>query len=211
MSNVFTRIKDTISADVHQLLDKKEEKNPIAALNNYLRQSEAEKEKVKKLLQRHYKLKEEFTKEYHHAEELAMKRKSQAEIAKQANEEELYQYAMKEFEEYDCRAERMKTSRENAVIQIEQLEKKYKEMCHKLKDMQLRRMELMGRENIVRTHSQINQVLHGNGEESYNRFQELESFIDHIEKQVNHAYYESTFDERIAALERDMNLDKTKS
>ena len=55
MDNIFTRIKNSISADMHQLLDRKEEKNPIAALNNYLRQSEQEKEKVKTLQQRHYK------------------------------------------------------------------------------------------------------------------------------------------------------------
>ncbi|MEI3606151.1 PspA/IM30 family protein [Pseudogracilibacillus sp. SE30717A] len=211
MSNVFTRIKDAISADVHQLLDQKEEKNPIAALNNYLRQSEIEKEKVKKLLQRHYKLKEEFTNEYHQAEEQAMKRKSQADIAKRANEEELYHYAMKEYEEYDRRAKRMKTSRENTIAQIEQLESKYKEMNHKLKDMKLKQMELMGRENVARTNQQINRVLHGDGENAYNRFNELESFIDRIEKKVNKAYYESTFDQRIADLERDMNFAKENS
>ncbi len=211
MSNVFTRIKDAISADVHQLLDQKEEKNPIAALNNYLRQSEAEKEKVKKLLQRHYKLKEEFTNEYHQAEEQAMKRKRQADIAKRANEEELYHYAMKEYEEYDRRAKRMKTSRENTIAQIEQLENKYKEMNHKLKDMQLKQMELMGRENVARTNQQINRVLHGEGENAYNRFNELESFIDRIEKKVNKAYYESTFDQRIADLEKDMNFAKENS
>src|SRR5699024_9142884 len=135
MSNVFTRIKDSISADIHQLLDDKEEKNPIASLNNYLRQSEQQKEKVKKLLQRHYRLKEEYTSEYHHAQDLADKRYKQAQIAKQANEADLYEFAQTEYEEYDRRARRMKQARENAVHQIEQLERSYKEMTHKLKDM----------------------------------------------------------------------------
>ena len=62
LQNIFTRIKNSISADLHQFMDKKEEKNPIAALNNYLRQSEQEKEKVRKLLERHYKLQKEFAK-----------------------------------------------------------------------------------------------------------------------------------------------------
>lgn len=47
MRNLFTRMKETISADLHQLLDHKEQKNPIAALNHYLRQCEQETEKVK--------------------------------------------------------------------------------------------------------------------------------------------------------------------
>lgn len=211
MDNIFTRIKNSISADMHQLLDRKEEKNPIAALNNYLRQSEQEKEKVKKLLQRHYKLKDEFTQEFIVAEEQATKRKRQADIAKVANEEELYNYAMKEFEEYAQRAKRMKLARENTTEQIEQLETKYKEMSHKLKDMHLRRMELMGRENVARTNEEINRVLHGNGENAYNRFQELEAFIDRIEQRVNKAYYASTFDQKIADLEREIDFQAQKN
>lgn len=210
MENIFTRIKSSISADMHQFMDKKEEKNPIAALNNYLRQSELEKEKVKNLLERHYKLKNEFTDEYLQAEEQAEKRQKQADIAKRANEEELYQYAMKEFQEYDRRAKRMKESRENTSHQIEQLEEKYKEMNHKLKDMHLKRMELMGRENVARTNQEINRVLEGDGQNAYNRFNELENFIDRIEKRVNKAYYESTFDQRIADLEREMGFHNSK-
>jgi len=206
LENVFTRIKNSISADMHQFLDRKEEKNPIAALNNYLRQSELEKEKVKKLLQRHYKLKDEFTSEYLQAKDQAEKRQKQADIAKRADEEELYHYAMKEFEEYDGRARRMKASRENTIHQIEQLESKYKEMNHKLKDMHLKRMELMARENVARTNQEINRVLEGDGQSAYNRFNELENFIDRIEQRVNKAYYESTFDQRIADLEREMNF-----
>lgn len=210
MENIFTRIKNSISADMHQFMDKKEEKNPIAALNNYLRQSELEKQKVKKLLERHYKLKDEFTNEYLQAAEQAEKRQKQADIAKRANEEELYHYAIKEFEEYDRRAKRMKASRENTSHQIEQLEKKYKEMSHKLKDMQLKQMELMGRENVARTNQEINRLLEGDGQHAYNRFNELESFIDRIEQRVNKAYYESTFDQRIAELEREVDFNNTK-
>lgn len=204
MSNVFTRIKDAISTDIHQLLDEKEDKNPIAALNHYLRQSELEKEKVKKLLQRQYKLKEEFSSEYYHAKEQAEKRYRQADIAKRAGEEQLYEHAIKEYEEYNARAKRMEITRQNTIRQIEELENKYKEMNHKLKDMQLKRMELMGRENVARTNQQINKVLYGDGENAYNRFNELESFIDKIEKRVNKAYYESTFDQKIAALEKEL-------
>lgn len=209
LQNIFTRIKNSISADLHQFMDKKEEKNPIAALNNYLRQSEQEKEKVRKLLERHYKLQKEFTNEYVLAVEQAEKRQKQADIAKRANEEDLYHYAMKEFEEYDRRAKRMKASRENTADQIEQLEEKYKEMSHKLKDMHLKRMELMGRENVARTNQEINRVLEGDGQNAYNRFNELENFIDRIEKQVNRAYYESTFDQKIADLERAMEFNQS--
>src|SRR5699024_7506300 len=116
---------------------------------------------------------DEFTQEFIVAEEQATKRKRQADIAKVANEEELYNYAMKEFEEYAQRAKRMKLARENTTEQIEQLESKYKEMSHKLKDMHLRRMKLMGRGNNDRINEEIKRVLHGNGKKAYNRCQEL--------------------------------------
>lgn len=207
MESIFTRIKNSISADIHHLLDKKEEKNPLAAFNQHLRQSEVEKKKVKQLLERHYRLKESFTKEYIFAEEKALKRKEQADIAKKANEEQLYNYAIKEFEEYNSRKERLKTAREKTNHQIEQLEAKYKEMNHKLKDMRIKQMELMGRENVVRTNQKINQILEADGKDHYNRFNEIERFIDRIERRVNDAYYESTFDQRIAELEQDFQND----
>lgn len=45
MSNLLERIKNSISADFHEVLDKKEDKNPIVLLNQYLRQSEKEVER----------------------------------------------------------------------------------------------------------------------------------------------------------------------
>lgn len=74
MTNLFTRIKNTITADLHEALDHKEKQNPIALLNQYLRQCELETEKVRKLLERQYTLKDEFQKEYQQAVELAEKK-----------------------------------------------------------------------------------------------------------------------------------------
>ena len=64
MNQLFSRMKQAISADFHDLLDKKEKKNPIAMLNQYLRQCELETEKVRKLVERQSLLKAEFTREY---------------------------------------------------------------------------------------------------------------------------------------------------
>lgn len=50
--NLFERIKNSISADVHELLDQKEEKNPLSLLNQYLRQCELEVNKARKLVER---------------------------------------------------------------------------------------------------------------------------------------------------------------
>ena len=108
MTNLFARIKNTVLADLHEALDQKEQKNPIALLNQYLRECEQETEKVRKLLERQYRLKEEFTREYNQALELAEKRKKQAEIASNAGEIELYQFAIAEQQQYDERILRLK-------------------------------------------------------------------------------------------------------
>ena len=57
MANLFSRIKNTVLADLHEALDHKEQKNPIALLNQYLRECEQETEKVRKLLEKQYQFK----------------------------------------------------------------------------------------------------------------------------------------------------------
>jgi lia operon protein LiaH len=204
MANLFSRIKNTVLADLHGALDQKEQKNPIALLNQYLRECEQETEKVRKLLERQYRLKDEFTREYRQAADLSAKRKHQAEIASQAGETELYQFAINEQEQYEARATRLKEIMEQASGQLVELEQKYEDMKHKLKDMNIRRLELMGRENITRAQHKMNQVLDNQSysSESYSKFQEIDSYLDRLEHQVNSSYYRNTIDSRIAQLEK---------
>lgn len=213
MTNLFTRIKNTITADLHEALNQKENKNPIAMLNQYLRECEQETEKVRKLLQRQYTLKDEFTREYHQAEELANKRKQHSEIASKAGETELSDFASAEYQQYQDRSSRIKASLDQVTGQLGDLERKYEEMKHKLKDMHLRRMELMGRENVTRANLRINQVLdaHSDSDQSFSRFKEIENYLDRLEHQVNSSFYRNTIDARIAQLEKEMKLKESKS
>jgi lia operon protein LiaH len=213
MTNLFTRIKNTIAADLHEVIDQKEKQNPIALLNQYLRECEQETEKVRKLVERQYTLKDEFTREYHQAAELAEKRKHQADIASKAGEMDLSQFASAEYQQYQERAERLRSSLEQIQAQLNDLERKYQEMKHKLKDMHIRRMELMGRENVTRANHRINQVLESNtySNQSYSRFKEIENYLDRLEHQVSSSYYRSTIDARIAQLEKEMKFEESKS
>jgi phage shock protein A len=211
MANIFTRIKDSISADLHEALDHKEQKNPIAVLNHYLRQCENETEKVRKLVERQYLLKEEFNREYNEALHLAEKRKNQAKIASKAGESDLYEFALKEQTHYEERVVRLNESRQQTNRQLEELEQKYEEMKHKLKDMHIKRMELMGRENIARAHHRMNKVVDNNSysTNSFSRFEEMESYLDRLEHQVNTAYHRNTIDARIAQLEKQLKTEET--
>jgi phage shock protein A len=213
MTNLLTRLKNTILADLNEALDQKEKKNPISMLNQYLRECEQETEKVRKLLERQYTLKDEFTREYLQAVDFAEKRKKQAEIASKAGEMELSQFAAAEHQQFVDRAQRLSGSLEQVKTQLEELERKYQEMKHKLKDMHIRRMELMGRENVTRANIRMNQVLdsHTYSDKSFSRFQEIENYLDRLEHQVNSSYYRSTIDAKIAQLEKDRKIDETKS
>lgn len=213
MENLFTRIKNAVLADINETLDQKEKKNPISLLNQYLRQCEQETEKVRKLLERQYSLKEEFEREYRQALEMAEKRKSQVEVTTKAGEMELSQFAAQEQMQYESRAERLKALLSEATSQLNDLEKKYEEMKHKLKDMQIRRLELMGRENITRVNMRINQVVDNDtySNQSYSRFQEIEAYLDRLENRVNHSYNHTTLDSRIAQLEKEMKKEESQS
>lgn len=211
MTNLLSRIKNSILADLHQVLDEKEEKNPVATLNQFLREAEQEKEKVKRTLERQYRLKDEITKEYLEAKELAEKRLEQAKIAEKANEPELYKFAMCEYEHYQARKERMEETRQTIIRQIDEMERKYAEMNHKMKDMYLKRMELMGRENVIKANYQMNKVFKEGMEKSFNRFDEIERYIDRIEQRINQAYYESTLDEKINRLKRKLEQENAEN
>lgn len=204
MSNLLTRIKNTVLADLNEVLDKKEQKNPIALLNQYLRESELETEKVRKLLERQYSLKDQFTRELKQAQEMAQKRSHQADIASQAGETDLYQFALTEKVHFEERVARLNESLQTVLNQLSELEQKYEEMKHKLKDMQIRRMELMGRENVTRAHNKMNKVLEETSysDKAYSRFSEIEAYLDRLEHQVNSEYYRNTIDARIAQLEK---------
>lgn len=206
MANLLERMKTTILADLNDLLDKKEDKNPIALLNQYLRECEKETEKVKELVDRQYKLQEEFTKELQQATQMASKRKAQAEMAERAGEEELKSYAQLELAHYEERTARLNETLATINQQLHDLEKKYMDMVHKLKDMKLRQMELMAKENVTRANYKMNKVLDEQEANPSNpaRFSEMEDYIEKLEDKINAKYYKHTMDEKLAALEKNM-------
>jgi phage shock protein A len=210
MTNLFTRIKDIVVADINEALNQKENKNPIAMLNQYLRECEKETEKVGKLVVRQHQLRDEFVREYAEAMKMAEKRKYQAEVAQKAGETELYQFASVEQQCFEEQAQRLQGSLNQVTEQLTGLERKYEEMKRKVKDMEIRRMELMGRENVTRANLQINQVLEADAyaDSSFSKFKEIEGYLDRLEQKVNRSFFSSTIDELVAKLEKKISIDK---
>ena len=81
MKNLLNRIKYTIQADLHELFDKKEQKNPIAMLNQYIREAEKQTEHTGKLVARQAQLKKELETQLKQTEEMLTKRASQLTLA----------------------------------------------------------------------------------------------------------------------------------
>lgn len=208
---LFSRLKQVVEADLHDLLDQKEQKKPMAMLNHYLRQCEQEVEKVKKLVERHYTLKHQYENEYEEATRMADKRKHQAAVAKEAGAQELYEFALTEQHQYEERAERILQLKEQAEKELEQLEQKYEQMKHKLKDMHVKKLELMGRENTARAHYRMNKVLEDNKytEKAFSRFTEMERYLEELERKVKSRYFETTIDAKIAQLEKELKTKET--
>ncbi|MCO7128278.1 PspA/IM30 family protein [Sporolactobacillus shoreicorticis] len=211
MSNIFTRLKDSIAADLNDMLDQKEQKNPIAMLNQHLRRCEAEVKRVRQLIDRQYLLKDQFIKEYHEAAEMAEKRKHQADIAERAAETELYTFALKEHEDYTQKSKQLKDAYETTVKQLDHLEQNYAEMKRKLKDMYLKRMELMSRENIANANHRMNAIIQPERAfgQSFSKFEESEMYLEQLEQKVNTNYHQNTIDARIRELERELEKNKT--
>ena len=207
MANLFTRIKDTITADFNELLDQKEQKNPMAQINQYVRHCEQEVRKIRTLIEKQYTIKQEFSKEYNQVKAMAEKRRRQAQLAQEQGEQELYEQAEEQQQYFETRTVQLEKLQENAVKELEMLENKYVDMKHKLKDLYVKRTELKGRENVARAYQGMNKVLQTDlsGERSSSRFAEMESYIDRLENQVNSDYRLYTLDARLAELEKKGN------
>ncbi|MFT8872212.1 MAG: PspA/IM30 family protein [Sporolactobacillus sp.] len=206
MSHFLNRLKDSISADLNDMLDQKEQKNPIAVLNQHLRNCRHEAKRVRELIDRQYLLKDQFMRDYHEADDMAGKRMQQLNIVKRSADRELQTLVQSEHDDYVQKAARLKTAYEQCVRQVEQLEQKYADMQHKLKDMHLRRMELMSRENIANAERHMNQVIRPSSEfgQAYSHFEESEQYLERIERKINTDYQHCTVDARVRQLEKEL-------
>ncbi|RST75338.1 PspA/IM30 family protein [Siminovitchia acidinfaciens] len=210
MNTLFEKIKQAIKDDFYEVAEKQKQSNPISLLNQYLRESEAEVKKASKLIERQKLLKDEFYKEWKQAETMADRRRHQGEIALEAGAEDLSEIALREQAQYEERAERLKQGYENSMNQLEELEHKYREMKLKLKDMHMKRLELMGQENIVIMKNKMNRVLKESefGIPAEN-LENIEKLFDREEKKANDEYDISLFDARIQQLAKEINKQET--
>jgi len=197
--SLLKRIKDVVVADLHQLIDEKEKKNPSAMLNQFLRNCEGEIRKVEGLVKRQTELKSKFFEEKEHAMYMAKKREHQVEIATKAQEADLEKRAQEEAVYFKGQAEKLTELYEKAKKDESELQSQLKEMRSKLKEIYNRRLELMGRENVDPVSASAE-----NGSTTY--FSKVEKQIDRLEELMDEEDSHISFDARMAQLERELNL-----
>ncbi|MEL3960680.1 PspA/IM30 family protein [Lysinibacillus endophyticus] len=203
---LLKRFKYTIEADLHEMFDKKERKNPIAMLNQYIREAEKQTEQTGKLLTRQAQLKEQLEKELKETTEMLEKRSNQLQLAQANGEEDLILFATQEVEAYKTRQVTLVTSLEKANEEFISLERKFETMKHKIKDMKVRQLQLMGKENVTRAHHKMDNVLKSNDETDFN---ELSSYIDNLANNIEKDYERTQLEARLAQLEKTKALEMT--
>lgn len=202
MNSLWYRFKYSVQSDLHTLFDKKESNNPIAMLNQYIREAEKQTDAVGKLLERQAKLKSELQKELLEAEKMADKRRSQLDLARAAGEEDLTAFAEEEVAAYNTRATTLSESMLNAARELSSLERKFEGMKHKVKDMKVRQLQLMGKENVTRAHHQMDKVI--SPEEAENRMAtvgEMNKYIEGLGGKIEREYETSSMERRLESLE----------
>jgi len=204
MNSLWNRFKYSVQADLHTVLDKKESKNPIAMLNQYIREAEKQTDSIGKLLERQSALKTELQKELAEAEKMADKRRSQLELAQTAGEEDLIAFAEEEIAAYDTRAAELSESVMETAYELISLERKFEEMKHKVKDMKVRQLQLMGKENVTRAHHRMDKVISPeNADIKMASIDDMKKYIENLGGKIEREYETSSMDRRLETLEKE--------
>ena len=203
MNTLWNRLKYTVQADLHSALDKKESKNPIAMLNQYIKEAEKQTDSVGKLLERQGKLKVELEKEFAEAEAMRDKRRSQLELAQSTGEEDLVAFAQDEIRAYETRANELASSITQSAQELFTLERKFEEMKHKVKDMKVRQLQLMGKENVTRAHRRMDQFISPeNGDKQVSSVDEMNAYIENLGGKIDREHEVSSMERRLELLEK---------
>lgn len=211
MNSLINRIKYTVQADLHELLDKKEEKNPVSLLNEYLRQAEKQTESTGRLLERQAKLKEELEKERKEAVAMLEKRRSQLELAEKTGVDDLIAFAHDEIRAYGNRVDELDRTIDETDTELISLERKYEEMKHKIKDMKVRQLQLMGKENATRAHRRMDRMIRSDENGEMAPYSEMKAYVEQLggntEKTKSHDTMESRLD-ALSIIEQAEKADK---
>lgn len=162
MNELWYKFKFAVQDDLEQLTAKRNTQNAADVLNETIKEAEQQTKAVGKLLERQRILRDEVTKELLEAEQLTDKRTEQLSLAEATGDEALINYAKDEAEAYSRRRDELRSLETETTESMIALERRFESMKHKVKDMQVRRLKLMGEENAKRANSRMDRIFSAN-------------------------------------------------
>ncbi|ARF14102.1 MULTISPECIES: PspA/IM30 family protein [Sporosarcina] len=201
MNAFWHKLKYTVQEDLNSLMDKPRKKeNPLELLNQYFLDAQKQTAEIGKLLERQGRLKEELENECQDADLMAVKRRRQLELAEATGDAELIAFAQEEVEAYEGRVARLSASIQDATQELLSLERKFEEMKHRVKDMRVRQLQLMGKENVTRAQEKMNRFV--KPDQSFSTLDDLHSYIENLGGGTRTSQSHSSMEQRLDSLEK---------
>lgn len=151
---MIKRVRDILSASINDILDKIED--PIAMLNQYMRDMESEMTKAEEAVARQAVLEKKWQHLIEEMEARANKRQRQARLAVENGDDAIARQALADkafcgdkIKEYRAQLEETKAQKRELLEQLLELKDKYAEMRHK-------KWRLIARVNVAEAMKQMN-------------------------------------------------------
>ncbi|MHA6165982.1 stress responsive protein LiaH [Bacillus mojavensis] len=183
---VLKRMRDMFVASVHEGLDKLE--NPKVMLNQYVRDMESDIAKAKQTIVKQHTIAYQFKKKYEEANDVAGKRKNQAQLAFDADEEELAKKALTEMKYLEGKAAEHKASYEQASSQLAELKEQLATLETRLQDVKDKKQALIARANAAKAKEHMNATFDKiDSESAYREFLRIENRIEELEIRADYS------------------------
>ena len=203
MTTLWDRFKFAVATDLDAVVAKKEEKNPLALLNRYITEAENQTTATGKWVERQAQLNGKMEKELAEASAMLDKRQNQLELAQASGESDLADFAAMEVQAYSDRVKTLQQNLDENIAELTGLEHRYEEMKHKVKDMKVKQLQLMGKENATRAHHQMDKVLSPElVAERIGSFDDMASYITTLGAKVEERHERSAMERRLESLEK---------
>ena len=203
MTTLWDRFKFAVATDLDAIVAKKEEKNPLALLNRYITEAEKQTTATGKWVERQAQLNGKLEKELAEASAMLDKRQNQLELAQASGESDLADFAAMEVQAYSDRVKTLQQNLDENIAELTGLEHRYEEMKHKVKDMKVKQLQLMGKENATRAHHQMDKVLSPElVAERIGSFDDMASYITTLGAKVEERHERSAMERRLESLEK---------
>lgn len=204
MANFFDKMKEW-NKEVTKKIDERAEKRR-SSVTYYMDKTKAEMKDAERMVEKQRELKSLFYKEYKEMETYVEKRRRQVEIAEEAGETKLAEFAKVEVTQYEEQLQTTKGHYEQASKQLEDLELRMHEMRLKWKNLKTQHLAEMAEKNAAETSDKMDKVIHDmswGSVSDYHEAQKQRDLAEEANKKADMAKELSqSFDELMDELEK---------